>query len=202
MEAGRGTGGAGALPRNLLKARQPSVFLASPRGGLSLPDSFAPLLTRAPACLRSHSPLLSQVGLSKRFVPLAFLHLEGPQGQQNPKQRARPRYGWARRVVWFAHGWALSSPLSFSGSPRPLSAVPAPAPGFGFICHHCSHTLLCPARLVLRWPQPLPFCFRPRSSPQLPPCFPNALSAVILPADGCRDSHCPNRPCFCGEIEL
>lgn len=80
---------------------KPSVFLASPGGGLSLPGPFAPL-TRAPARLRSHSPLLSQVGLSKRFVPLAFLDLEGPQGQQNPKQSARPCYGRARRVVWFA----------------------------------------------------------------------------------------------------
>lgn len=170
MEAGRGTGGAGALPRNLLKACQPSVFLASPRGGLSLQDPFAPLLTRAPARLRSHSPLLSQVGLSKRFVPLAFLHLEGPQGQQNPKQSARPRYGRAGRVVWFAHGWALSPPLSFSASPRPLSAVPAPAPGFGFVCHRllshpalsCSHRASLASTTALLTPQ----------QPPAPPLFP------------------------------
>lgn len=89
--------------------QEPSSKLVSPRsswpppwggGGLSLPDPFAPLLTRAPARLRSHSPLLSQAGLSKRFVPLASLHLEGPQGQQNPKQSSRPHYGRAGRVIF------------------------------------------------------------------------------------------------------
>lgn len=93
---------------------------------------------------------------------------------------------------------SVSSPLFFGFSSPSLSG----ASSSSWVRFWFLPSLLCPARLVLRWPQPLPFCFRPRSSPQLPPCFPNAFSAGILPKNGCRGSHCPNRPCFCGEIEL
>lgn len=128
--------------------QEPSSKLVSPRSSWPPPWGGGGSLPAGPLCPPPHlSSRPPQVALAtfepswfvKAIRPFGFPALGRSPGTAKPKaKRPAPLRPGRAGDFWFAHGWALSPPLSFLASPRPLSAVPAPAPGFGFgFCHLC-----------------------------------------------------------------